>query len=489
MDYFKKYIKYKNKYLNLQKQIGGDHHVLFDQDNDINKQQIETSDLFSLLIANELGYDNYDEQIKNNVGNKKVVIVDYQNIINIIAELRQYHLFNDFLYRSMNDNNVILIIICKKGRYRIYDHLNQNIFNKMSNRLFIYEIGYTNTNNDEIVMSGSNDDFIFWLLTILLFNYVDDINNLKLITQDKQKLIDLNKQNKTLYNDLLAGDILISINRIISINTTLNLSGLIDIILNKLTTQQKITNGINPFFFKFVKYVKYLQIVDQFNSSNDMTDIDVNDVNNEQGLNIEQIKEQLYQINEIINEINRNKSLYQFDLNKNIKDIENQINILNDDIIKLRQITSDDLRFSTVNKKININLGKITELEQKKQSLLTDLDFNIKQFDQAIIEWNKYKDNLFIETSGLLAKVYKFYYDNIKINGENIVRYIYPITISPTTQKIEKLKINKHNKNKIYNEIPPFIKFLFYIKFIKYRTNKPGQDMMSDDDIINFLKN
>ena len=265
MDQYKeKYLKYKNKYFELKKQIGGiytlpfgksreplfgDHQIFNNKnaiiDSIINEVIIEKKKFINnylpvfLISTLFFSYNDYEKREKGDeVYNKfihiirnykNIYLIDNENLINVtapdlnpdsIAEYRLNVLSN--LIQKCYDSNDLFILCCKYNSETIESNIEiliQNLGLGIPPNLITISINQIDEGKFKSTFpyNGADDDFIFWLLALSLFNIKSDITNMSnihLITNDIQKTCDEKIENrqtkiKSLYTELvnkIAGD-------------------------------------------------------------------------------------------------------------------------------------------------------------------------------------------------------------------------------------------------------------------------------------------
>jgi len=250
MNTYEKYLKYKNKYLKLKKQIGGldtlsensyreplfYKHDLFKRNKLLKKNIIDDistvnppseNDYLPVFLISTLflSYNDYKEQNYHNKYNEfikkiqayeHIYLIDYENLINIVNEAYpnislDYHrlLITIILVEKCLKIKNNLIILCCKHHSTTDKSDIQNLLNDISlnNQLPPNLIVITTFRiNEQLYDQGADDDFMFWLLALSLFNIQKDVSNMNkifLITNDIQKMSDSRDNRvKNLYTEI-----------------------------------------------------------------------------------------------------------------------------------------------------------------------------------------------------------------------------------------------------------------------------------------------
>jgi hypothetical protein len=253
MNIHQKYLKYKNKYMKLKKQIGGletlheglyrepifSNHNIF-KNNEVLKNKIindiiihynsEYENIYLpvfLISTLFFSYNDYVEKSGNFVYNRfvrkiqgyeNIYIIDYENLINVtydsiqdIEVHRTNILYN--LIQKCEDVNALFILCCKyhsnTTKPNIEILLNNLDIPRPDNLITIsihQKNNFASHATAEFPYNGADDDFIFWLLTLSLFNIkneVSNMNNIYLITNDIQRTCDKQQKLKNLYTELV----------------------------------------------------------------------------------------------------------------------------------------------------------------------------------------------------------------------------------------------------------------------------------------------
>jgi hypothetical protein len=83
----------------------------------------------------------------------------------------------------------------------------ERIGNLIFNNIIVYStfyFDYTVPGYNSIPIPGGGDDYLFWLLTVCLYNIVKLLNgDIRLITCDKQRLTPAGNETKTIFNDII----------------------------------------------------------------------------------------------------------------------------------------------------------------------------------------------------------------------------------------------------------------------------------------------
>jgi hypothetical protein len=268
--YKKKYLKYKNKYLELKKQIGGirtfplgtEREPLFKNHKILDNKIIDGIISVSLNLTNLplflistlfFSLDDYNKEKGTYVYNRfvvllqayhKIYLIDYENMVGITKN--KYNLDDDstrnFVFKQLIDKcnrntTDLFILCCKYNSYtpipsieKYFTLFNPRPLNMITISAFQIDnfilndpkMSYIHGSDDDFILKdpqmsyihGSDDDFIFWLLALSLFNIQNDTStmvDIHLITNDIQKVCDLQHgEIKNLYLELTknqAGDI------------------------------------------------------------------------------------------------------------------------------------------------------------------------------------------------------------------------------------------------------------------------------------------